>query len=170
MTEKHSNFVGFDSELVTDGEYIKNSLVVSKGQPFKPDVSFWRLGSDPTSTVWMSDVYSGRHKSKPPRDAFLNAVGGDKHVHSNSATFRLIPYPDELNFSFGLKLTFGNTQRVIWLGQGSSWGTNDWWLGSPSYVKKSDGGGYLDLGSHGNFALGGYIGRMDSFVFTFIKV
>jgi hypothetical protein len=95
---------------------------VSTGQPWEG------VSTQPGMPPTVLDIIAmaGRHKTTPPATWF------------NDATLLRIGYaledtrPEELFFAFSGNLVINGTPYQVYLGQGSSLFTDDWWLGVPN--------------------------------------
>ena len=128
MTSSHSNDVTLNSDLIENIEYIDGTFLISDGQPYESGPTPKDLGTG----VWQVTVNCGRHKTSDVADAFDEACGGQYHEF---AGYHGGGTPDELNFMYGLKITFANAAPVtLYLGQGSSSSRNNWWIGGANVI------------------------------------
>ena len=128
MTSSHSNSVTLKSDLIESIDYIEGSFVISDGQPYESGPTPKNLGGG----EWEITVNCGRHKTSAVATDFNNACGGEYHEF---AGYHGGGTPDELNFMFGVTVTFSNaTPITLYLGQGSSSSRNNWWIGGANVI------------------------------------
>jgi phospholipase C len=118
-----------ESNTITSIVYLPASLDVSEGQPHDAEPSIARTGN-----VFTITLEAGRHKTAPVAETFNARSGGQNNEY---APFKEIDEtPDELNFFFGLQITFEFASASgfanVYLGQGHVLGVNNWWIGSPN--------------------------------------
>ncbi len=133
MTTKHDNTFTLTCEDIVNIQYRLNSAYISEGQPFDvpPDIS------NDGSGKWTITFKAGRDKTSAVAKSFTSVAGGSQDtliVGSGDET------PDELNFYFGLNVTVELSDGgllddiLIYLGQGNTLFTNNWWLGSINLI------------------------------------
>jgi hypothetical protein len=138
MTTKHDNEFTLTCSEISNINYRTNSAYVSTGQSFDVPPTISHKGS----SEWKITFKSGRHKTSAVSESFMAAAGGSKRSVITSASGDKTP--DELNFYFGLEISFRSSKYgdlddvLIYLGQGSYALTNNWWFGSNNLVN-SDG-------------------------------
>jgi len=125
-TSSHSNTVTIDdkaSRTISSISYIAGSLQISSGQPSKVPPSI-----KVNNNVWEITLEAGRHKTSAVANAFNSLCGGKGKEYAPSGGGG--GTPNELNFFFGVTLTFQNGgTATIYVGQGSYGATNNWWIG-----------------------------------------
>jgi len=121
---QHDNWVYFDPE--TDGiplAYAEDDHAITSGQPWggvstgKPDLD------------WGIDVKAGRKGSSSPAAWFReNASAATCTADCDS------DWPSDLNFAIKGTITIDGTEYPVTIGQGSSLGKNNWWIGGPGWT------------------------------------
>lgn len=138
MTTKHDNEFILTSTAITKISFITNSVVASSGQPYDTPPTI----SDEGNGRWKIIFKCGRHKTGSVAESFKSTVGNTKYAMITASSGDKTP--GELNFYFGLNLSLklpngGPLDTLpIYLGQGSSGSTNNWWLGAKALVNASD--------------------------------
>jgi hypothetical protein len=102
--------------------YLNNSLQISSGQPSKvpPAIKV-------KNNVWEITLQAGRQQTSAVANSFNSLCGGEAKEYAPSAGGGT---PNELNFFFGISITFQNgVSGTIYLAQGSCGTTNNWWIG-----------------------------------------
>lgn len=128
MTSSHSNSVILDSDLIESVEYIEGTFVISSGQPYESGPTPKNQGKG----VWEITVNCGRHKTSEVANKFDSLCGGEYHEYAPKGGGGT---PDELNFMFGLTVTFKNATPVtLYLAQGHYSSHNNWWIGGQNVV------------------------------------
>lgn len=128
MTSSHSNDVTLKSDLILAIDYIEGSFKISDGQPYESGPTAKNQGDG----TWVITVNCGRHKTSEIADEFNAAAGGEYHEF---AGFGGGGTPDELNFMYGVQVTFKNAAPItLYLGQGSTMSRNNWWIGGANVV------------------------------------
>jgi hypothetical protein len=129
----HPNTITLDdtaSKTIKFISYLNNSLQVSAGQPSKVPPAI-RVKNN----VWEITLQAGRHKTSAVANSFDSLCGGEAKEYApfggSGGT------PDELNFFFGISITFKNgVSGTIYLAQGSYGATDNWWIGgSPIFTQ-----------------------------------
>jgi hypothetical protein len=136
MPTKGDNEFTLTCSEISSINYRTNSAYVSAGQPFvvPPTISY-------TGSEWKIMFKSGRHKTSAVAESFMAAAGGSKRSVITSAWGDKTP--DELNFYFGLEISFRSSNYgdlddvLIYLGQGSYALPNNWWFGSNNLVNSN---------------------------------
>ena len=107
-----------------------NVWMVSDGQPSNPP-PIVTPKSVSSGNGWTIEFDAGRQDTSPVADKFIARCGGVDHVYTN--TSNLSSGPSELNFFFGvdiaLELNGNSATATVYLGQGSSGFSNNWWIG-----------------------------------------
>lgn len=124
MPTIRENHVYIFSNEIENISYIPDSLHVSEGQPKESQPIIRKQPG-----AFMIVLHAGRHKTREVADTFISASGGEGHLFSPFSI--MDTKPQELNFCFGLEIHWktGKTSRC-YLGQGSTMGRNNWWVGS----------------------------------------
>jgi phospholipase C len=130
-----SNSVTIDdspSKAIRTISYLADSLQISSGQPSKVPPSI-----DVKNNVWKITLEAGRHKTGTVANAFNSLCGGKPKEYAPSGGEG--GTPKELNFFFGVVIGFVNGgSATVYLGQGSYFLTNNWWIGG-SPIFSADG-------------------------------
>ncbi|MEY2505179.1 MAG: hypothetical protein QOG27_1459, partial [Verrucomicrobiota bacterium] len=122
----HGNTITIDdtaSKTIKFISYLNDSLQISSGQPSKvpPSITV-------KNNVWGITLQAGRHPTSAVANSFNSLCGGKEKEYAPSGGGG--GTPDELNFFFGISITFQNgVSGTIYLGQGSYGTTNNWWIG-----------------------------------------
>lgn len=126
-----SNEVKIACSLIESVSYVTGSLVITPGESSEEPPTIVQDGYQ-----WNITLDADRKASEGVADSFNTLVGGANHEYApfEGGTGK---QPDELNFYFGINVTFnigGNRiQETIYLAQGH--GTrNNWWIGSNNVV------------------------------------
>lgn len=122
MATIRENAVVILSDAIKSATYVEGSLVATKGQPTREPVTI-----NIHDGVLTALVHSGRKKSKPVAEVFVNRSKKMMTTQGGSAG-----RPDELNFTFSIDLEFANGKvSRLNLGQGNRMGVrNNWWAGT----------------------------------------
>ncbi|MNH01747.1 hypothetical protein D4100_08510 [Serratia inhibens] len=137
MTTKHDNEFILTCDAIKNICYIDNSEVASSGQPYDTPPTISNEGNG----RWKIIFTCGRHKTESVANSFKSTVGNTKYAMVTASSGDNTP--KELNFYFGLSLSLklpnGSLLDTlpIYLGQGSSGSTNNWWLGARALVNTS---------------------------------
>lgn len=125
MVKIRDNTVFIISDAIESAEYVRNSLIATKGQPTEEPVTV-----NVHEGVVTILARSGRKKSAPVANEFMNRCGGRALATQGGESGR----PSELNFCFDVLLTFKDgTTATVTLGQGNRLAVrNNWWIGSKS--------------------------------------
>lgn len=114
--------------------YLEGSFQITDGEEADPPPSFKHDGD-----TWTLEIDADRKKSSGVADSFNRTVGGWLHEYTNAGGDK---QPKELNFFFGVNATFAidgqNITMVIYLGQGHSGTSNNWWFGANSLLNTGD--------------------------------
>ncbi len=135
---------------ITNVEY-NGTLEVTNGQPVQgtPTPSEFSGG-------WLIDLICGRQGNAGIAQDFVNNCGGSPN--NMFGLFTLSSEPGNLNFFFGINITFsGQSSPVtLFLGQGHNILTaqNNWWIGGTS-VNSSGGVALLTLPDNSQLTIGG---------------
>ncbi len=124
LVSKHSNVVTINdnSRVISGMSYVTGSLKITDGQPYDLPPSF--SGSN---GKWKITLEAGRKKTKPVADTFNSNCGGASKEYAPSGGGGT---PDELNFQFGVTISFqSGGSATVYLAQGSYATTNNWWIG-----------------------------------------
>ncbi|AOO83464.1 hypothetical protein [Bosea vaviloviae] len=122
------NIVLLSSEAIQNIVYIKGSLVFSDGMPhdLEPEIPKPTEGG-----TWKLNMPGARVKTRPVAQSFKNICGGEDHLYKLEKIGDRSP--EELNFYFGVVVTFligdETFNTNIYLGQGSWLLANNWWIG-----------------------------------------
>lgn len=154
MPTIRDNYAYISSEEIEDISCMSGSWAVSEGQPMEPPPTIKREGGQ-----FLILFQAGRHKTAEVANRFSNGSGGKDHLFTPFSITNTDP--GELNFCFGLKVHWksGETSDV-YLGQGSTMGRNNWWIGSNAITNK-DGSATLQAGGD-VFSITGYDSKKDS--------
>jgi hypothetical protein len=131
----HGNTITLDdtaSKTIKFITYLIDSLQISSGQPSKVPPSI-RVKNN----VWEITLQAGRHKTNAVANLFNSLCGGMAKAYAPSGSDG--GTPDELDFFFGIIITFRNgASERIYLAQGSRGTTNNWWIGgSPIFSQNT---------------------------------
>jgi hypothetical protein len=122
----HGNTITLDdtaSKTIKFITYINDSLQISSGQPSKVPPTI-RVKNN----VWEITLQAGRHKTSAVANSFNSLCGGKEKEYVPSGGDG--GTPNELNFFFGIIITFRNgASQPIYLAQGSNGTTDTWWIG-----------------------------------------
>lgn len=124
MATLHDNYAYIDSDKIQQIEVVKNTWMVTEGQPIDPPPDIRKKNNE-----FLICFKSGRKKSQTVAHEFNGETGGAGHVFSpfTMGSAR----PAELNFCFGLALQWASGgSTTIYLGQGSTMSRNNWWIGA----------------------------------------
>lgn len=125
-----SNEVTVTSSIVTGMRYVPDSLVITAGESSTPPATFSREGE-----VWTITLGADRKNSAPVADNFNMVTGGSGHQFAPNGGGGS---PKDLNFFFGVEITFrttaGDVVVPVYLGQGKSGFSNNWWIGGNAVV------------------------------------
>ncbi|WP_133491258.1 hypothetical protein [Alcanivorax sp. 24] len=148
MPTIRDNYAYISSEEIEDISCMSGSWTVSKGQPMDPPPTIKREGGQ-----FLILFQAGRHKTTEVANKFSNDSGGRGHLFSPFSI--MDEEPSQLNFCFGLRIHWksGETSEV-YLGQGSTMGRNNWWIGSSAITNKN-GSATLQAGENA-FLITGY--------------
>ena len=128
MTSSHSNTVTLESDQIESISYIDGTFVITDGQPYESGPTAKNKGKG----VWEITVNCGRKKSDAVAQKFNSLAGGEYHEYAPKGGGGT---PDELNFMFGVTVTFSNAAPItLYLAQGSSPSTNNWWIGGQNVI------------------------------------
>lgn len=127
MVKIRENTVILLSDSIVDAEYVKGSLVATKGQPTKEPITV--NVHDGVVTIL---VHSGRKKSKAVAQEFVFKSRGEMVATQGGES----GHPDELNFTFSIDLKFKDGRKIrAQLGQGSRMLVrNNWWFGTKDKI------------------------------------
>ena len=129
MTSSHTNNVILQSDDIQSIIYIDGTFVITDGQPYDSGPTPKNLGKG----QWEITVNCGRKKSDPVADKFNGLCGGALHEYAPQGGGG--GTPDQLNFMFGVQVTFANaTPITLYLAQGSNSSHNNWWIGGQNVV------------------------------------
>jgi hypothetical protein len=138
-TSSHSNQVQITSSLITAMSY-STFFDITPGQPSTLPPTASQNGS-----TWTITINCGRKGSSGVATSFDNAVlGGDSN--GQSAFHEYAPSggggtPDDLNFCFGMNVTFTVNKTAIettlYFAQGNYGTTNNWWIGGNALLNHS---------------------------------
>jgi hypothetical protein len=138
MPSSHSNEVQITSSLITAMSY-NSFFSITEGQPSTLPPTAVQNGD-----TWTITIECGRKASGNVATAFDEVVlGNDKG--GSSAAHEYAPSggggtPNELNFCFGMNVTFvANSiqlQTVLYFAQGSYGTTNNWWIGGNTVINE----------------------------------
>ncbi|MNH01746.1 hypothetical protein D4100_08515 [Serratia inhibens] len=145
MTTKQDNEFILTYSEIKNIEYRTNSAYVSSGQPFDVPPTI----TEQSSGSWKINFAAGRHKTSAVSKSFMAVTGGSSLTVIASDSWDKTP--EELNFYFGLDISFktsGFDNLLIYLAQGSSGAHNNWWLGSANLVNSN--GTALLVGTQAN--------------------
>jgi hypothetical protein len=127
-----SNAVTITSPLIHSINYISGSLVITTGESSSPPPSVLQSGDK-----WTITLEAGRSGSKPVADSFNTLNGGSIHEYApdGGGTGHT---PNELNFYFGVTITFlldgVQIPTQVYFAQGHYSTTNNWWIGANSVI------------------------------------
>lgn len=104
--------------------------MVSANQPFTPPPKInWNYA--PVGLSYTIEFDAGREGTTAVAQQFNTVCGGASNEWTG--VYEIDKTPSDLNFYFGLILNFvsGNNsaQVTVYLGQGSFWPNNNWWIG-----------------------------------------
>ena len=117
-----SNTVQIRGSMINDIQYVDGTFQITQGQLYQLPPTIVQSGSE-----WNITVLANRHNSSPVANDFNIATGGSGHEYAGW-TFEDTS-PAELNFYFGVDLTFGSETVPVHLGQGHTGFNNNWWIG-----------------------------------------
>ncbi|KAF0808297.1 hypothetical protein A6D6_00006 [Alcanivorax xiamenensis] len=154
MPTIRDNYAYIHSNEIEKITALPDTWAVSEGQPMEPPPKVIAKGEQ-----FLILFQSGRHKTGEVADKFSNDSGGRSHLFSPFSI--MDEEPSQLNFCFGLRVHWksGETSEV-YLGQGSTMGRNNWWIGSTSITNKN-GSAILQAGGD-VFRITGYDSKKDS--------
>lgn len=123
-TTEHDNWVYLEPYMWNPTlAYEQADHSITSGQP-------WGGVSTGTPDLdWGIDVKAGRHGSRSVADWFRS--------HASVATCTAdcsTNWPSELNFAITGTITINGTGYPITIGQGSTFGKNNWWIGGPGWT------------------------------------
>lgn len=128
MTTNHNNSVTLESTQIQTITYIDGSFLITDGQPYESGPTAKNQGSG----IWEITVTCGRKKSENVGEKFNALCGGEYHEYAPKGGGGT---PKELNFMFGMLVTFANAAPItLYFGQGSYSTTNNWWIGGQNVV------------------------------------
>lgn len=138
-----SNTFNLTSSQLTAISYVEGSFFITEGESSSPPPTFAKNGS-----TWTITIGANRKGSEPVANSFNEKSGGSFHEYTNASGDKS---PEELNFYFGVILTF-NVSNVmvpvtVYLGQGHYTANNNWWIGGNSIY--NDGSPVLNVISGG---------------------
>lgn len=135
MATSRSNSVEIKCSDITSISYIKDSLVITEGQPSTPPATISQKGDK-----WTITMECGRKGNSSVAGQFENMCGGKAHAFSPEAYSD--PTPSNLNFYFGVTVTFktptGTRDLNLILAQGHQTLANNWWIGGNCIASKSN--------------------------------
>jgi hypothetical protein len=122
----HDNTITLDdtaSKTIKFITYINDSLQIASGQPSKvpPSITV-------KNNVWDITLKAGRHTTSAVANSFNSLCGGKAKEYTPSGGGG--GTPNELNFFFGIIITFRNgVSQPIYFGQESYGTSHNWWIG-----------------------------------------
>jgi phospholipase C len=132
LAKKRTNVVTINdsSKVIRNISYIKDSLVITSGQPADTPIPSGSNG------VFKITLEAGRNKSTPVASTFNSKCGGSAKEYAPSGGGGT---PKELNFMYGVTLSFNSGESVtVYLAQGNYGETNNWWIGGDPIFNLDD--------------------------------
>ncbi len=134
MATSRSNSVEIKCSDITSISYIKDSLVITEGQPSTPPATISQKGDK-----WTITMECGRKGNSSVAGQFENLSGGKNHTFSPVSSSEK---PSNLNFYFEVQVSFktpsGTKEVTLVMGQGHQTLSNNWWIGGNSVVCDHD--------------------------------
>lgn len=136
-TTLHSNvvFIIDATQKITGIQYVANSLVISKGQPSQQPATIVETAGLKSFGIpynqFTITLEAGRHGTSEVADQFNSGTGGSDH-QIGCYVEGFTKSPADLNFFFSVTLNAGDSSCVLYIGQGSNVGSNNWWAGGSS--------------------------------------
>jgi len=130
MVQIRDNYAYICSDEIKSIDSLPDKWAVSDGQPMEPPATVTQEGNQ-----FLILFKAGRHKTPEVANQFHHGSGGDGHMFS-PFTIKDTK-PAELNFCFGLRIHWKSGEfSDVYLGQGSTFGRNNWWIGSAAITYK----------------------------------
>jgi hypothetical protein len=125
-----SNDFTLTNSQITAMSYIEGTFVITEGESSSPPPTF-----EQNDNTWTVNIAADRKNSSLVANLFNSKTGGANNEYTNASGDTS---PEELNFYFGVVVTFnvkGTPIPVtIYLGQGHYVAHNNWWIGGNTVV------------------------------------
>lgn len=129
-----SNDFNLTCSQITAMSYIEGSFDITEGESSSPPPTF-----EQNANTWNVNIAADRKNSSPVADSFNTMTGGATHEYTNASGDKS---PEELNFYFGVVVTFNVNGTpipvTIYLGQGHYVAHNNWWIGGNTVINTGD--------------------------------